>query len=421
LSEPPEKKHSWAKFHPEPGASRPPMAEAPRRPVPAKPSPQAFAALAPTRPSPAKPVVRAPQPTAPGGPPKVLPPPGQAANSPRREATTVVSDELAAALNKLAKEYAAPAVTDAPFVTALQREEEAKDRQREARLQLGKMAGVALVALVALHFTITRVVYRVPSPAALEAHVASLSAELLSHYSSARQPLQAGNVNYLLTDRINAHRIRYAASATLQLRKPLYVPASTNGTAAYRQLQESLQSARGRSLKFSLYAPGEGPQPPELPLLLQMAHRPGESVIVRVPFEAKRFGWSWRIEPAQIPLRVANRTLVGDSIERYEDAPYLIFGAPGSMAEVRRLIRQARAFIVGVTTSVQKQADFEAVVEPPPSPIADPAAGDPDAATKRPLTLEELTRLFDPNAPAIELPPQANPAPVAPGVSVPVP
>ncbi len=336
-----------------------------------------------------------------------------------------MSDELAAALKKLAAEYAAPAVTNAPFVTAMQRQEDSQARKRESRRRLLIVAAVVLVASVALHFTVTRVLYRMPTPEALAAHVQALPDEVLPYYSTNRQPLQPWAVVYAETDRVDDHRIRYSAEVTLRLRKPLYVPASTNGTAAYRQLQESLQLARQRDIKFTLFPPGEGPPHPELPLLLQMSHRFGESIVVRVPFEARRYGWGWRLMPAQIPLRSVNRSFTGDAIEYFGDAPYLIFGQSGSMAEVRLLIRQARVYIIAVAQEVQRHADVEAVAETPtpsPAPSPDAPAADPasELAEKPALTLEELTRLIDPNAPAVVAPataPDAAADPAAPATN----
>ena len=287
---------------------------------------------------------------------------------------TVASDNLAA-------EYAAPAMTDAPFVTAVQRQEEVREKKRASRFRLLKLAGVAAAALVALHFTVTRVLYRTPSPEDLEAHVLPLPDSVLPSYSSVRQPLHPGRVVYLETDRVDANRIRYAAEVTLRLRKPLYVPASTNGTQAYRQLQESLQLARQRDLKFSLFATGEGPPHPELPLLIQVSHRGGDAIVVRLPFEARRYGWQWRLQPPQLALRTANRSFAGVSIDYYAGSPYLIFGG-STMAAVRGLMREA------VAHEIQKRSNGEAVVDAPP--VADnPAAPDAPAAPKPPLTLED--------------------------------
>lgn len=125
--------------------------------------------------------------------------------------------------------------------------------------------------------------------------------------------------------------------------------------------------------------------------------------MVRLPFEARRYGWQWRLQPPLLALRTANRSFAGDSIDYYAGSPYLIFGG-STMAAVRGLMREA------VAHEIQKRSNGEAVVDAPP--VADnPAAPDAPAAPKPPLTLEELTRLFDPNAPAVEVPaaPAADP------------
>jgi hypothetical protein len=177
-------------------------------------------------------------------------------------------------------------------------------------------------------------------------------------------------------------------------------------------LQESLLAARQRELKFSLFPPGEGPTFPDLPMLIQVAHRAGDTVVIRVPFEARRFAWKWRIDPPLIALRTVNRTLVGDSIELYQDVPHLVFGAAGSMAEVRQLMRLARVYVVAVAQEIQKHADLQATVDKATTVEPDPnapaisaganAAADP--ANKAALSLDELQKLFDPNAPAVDLP-----------------
>jgi hypothetical protein len=409
LSDTPEKKHPWAKFRAPPGGSPAPKGDPPKRLPIAKPTPLPAKAV----PRPAVPKSPPTAATSPSSPPQaasaVPPPPTPPAVV---SAGTVVSDDLAAALNKLAAEYAAPAQTSAPFITAMQRQVEARERKREARRQLLKFGVLAAFTIIALHFTITRIIYRTPSPEALAARVETLPEALLPLYSTARQPLQVGSVVYAETDRVSPNRIRYAAEVTLRLRKPLYVPAVTNGTQAYRQLQQSLLVARQRELKFDLFPPGEGPPLPELPLLIQVSHRAGDTLVIRVPFEARRFAWKWRLAPPLIALRAANRAFVGDSIELYQDAPHLIFGAPGSMAEVRLLMRQARVYIVAVAQEIQKHADLQAVddtpspVQPNPDAPAVPAAGDvpADAANKPALSLEDLSRLFDPNAAAVDLP-----------------
>jgi hypothetical protein len=422
LSDTPEKNHPWAKFRAVPGGSPPPKAGPPQ----GLPRAKAIPLKTPVRPTVPNPPAAAPLP-----PPARPEAPGSSDAAATQKpvtpapAGTVVSDDLAAALNKLAVEYAAPTVTSAPFITAMQREVEARERKRESRRQLIKLGILAACAVIGLHITITRVLYRTPSVEALTATVETLPDALLPLYSTARQPLQPGSVFYTETDRVSANRIRYAAEVTLRLRKPLYVPAVTNGTAAYRQLQESLLAARQRELKFNLFPPGEGPTFPDLPMLIQVSHRAGDTVVIRVPFEARRFAWTWRIDAPLIALRSVNRTLAGDSIELYQGVPHLIFGAAGSMAEVRLLMRQARVYIVAVAQEIQKHADVQAIVEKPsasaldPNAPAVPAAGDPaaDPANKPALSLDELRKLFDPNAPAVDQPAAPTaPDPTSPAV-----
>ena len=65
-------------------------------------------------------------------------------------------------------------------------------------------------------------------------------------------------------------------------------------------LQESLQWAREQELKLAALTLSARPPPPELPRLLQLLHRAGEPVVVRVPFEATKVGWGWRIKPPQL-------------------------------------------------------------------------------------------------------------------------
>ena len=81
--------------------------------------------------------------------------------------------------------------------------------------------------------------------------------------------------------------------------------------------------------------------------------RAGGTIVVRVRFEARRFTWAWRLEPPGLALRSVNRTLAGDSLERYEASPYLVFGAPGTMVEIRQRMKKARDYIVSVAKEVQ--------------------------------------------------------------------
>lgn len=381
MSDPPDKKHPWAKYYRERGVARPPVADFVRR-----------------------------------APPKPVEPKKPAALREEKKAA-ILSAELADAV--AAVTAVTPGLTAAPFITAMQKEAVARELRRRARLRVARAAVIVVAGMLALHYSVTEIVYRTPTETALARHVRDLPAEVVRLYSSVEQPLQAGDVTVVETDRVSSRRIRYVALVTLVLRKPLYVPAVTNGTAAYRQLQESLQMARERDLKFNLFKPGQGPPP--LPLLVQVSHRVGETLIVRVPFQAKRFTWPWRMEPPVLGLRSVSRTLTGDSLERYAESPYLIFGAPGTAAEIRRRMKQARDYIMAVAKEVQQQADVEAVAEvPAPDPaMAAPADGAeptdraaaPDGAGPAEPALPEdaAPPVIDPDAPAIRLPPGLSP------------
>lgn len=225
-------------------------------------------------------------------------------------------------------------------------------------------------------------------------------------YSSARQPLQADGVTFEETDHVDSQRIRYAAEIKLTLRKPLYIPAVTNGTDAYRQLQERLQAARQRDLKFNIFLPGQGPPVPALPLLIQVSHHEGETIVARVPFEARRRGWRWRLLPPLVALRSANHPLIGDSLEHFASAPYLVFGDPNSRAEIRVLMKQATDYMYSVAKEVQKRSEVQAMVETPKPALAPDAVAVPaESATARADAAAQRRGgrpLFDPNAPAFD-------------------
>jgi len=338
VSEPPQKKHPWAKYYNERGAPRPPIGE-------------------------------------------VAPPPAAKASgdknaSPFRGGARRRSDirsELAAAV--AAVNAGMPGATAAPFITAMQKEALGREQRRRFRRRLALVGVAALAAAVAVHLAVTRFFYRAPSEVALEAFGGGIATSVGSFYSTRLQPLRLERVTIELTDRIDAQHLRYAALVRLALREPLYAPAITNGTAAYRQLQESLHAARARELKLHLFSPADAPPLPELPLLIQVSHRAGESIVVRVPFTAHRFDWRWRIDPARLALRSVDHTLDGDALERFATTPHLIFGAPGTLVEMRQRMRLARDYIIAVAKEAQKHPATETVADAP-------ATADPGAATK---------------------------------------
>jgi hypothetical protein len=144
-----------------------------------------------------------------------------------------------------------------------------------------------------------------------------------------------------------------------------------------------------------------------LPQLLQRTHQAGETITVRVPFIAKRFGWQWRLEQPHLALRAANRTLQGDSLERYAGTPFLIFGDAATLGDIRQRTKLANNYVMAVAKAVQRQADVQAVVEPTEPPtvaLADIVAqADDTRLADGPVNIEDRPAI-DPNAPAIVLP-----------------
>lgn len=360
MSEPPEKGHPWSNYYTERGATRPPKAD----------------------------LLRKPEPSAESAGPKP-------AN--RARETRPISDELAAAVEAATAEM--PGATAAPFISMMQREALARELRRQARVRWLIRGAIAAAVLIGLHFAITRFFYRAPSESALQDYADALTHAVVPLHSTSLQPLVPAGTVVTMTDHVSTNRIRYAAEVSLRLSQPLYIPAASNGTAAYRQMQQSLQYARERDLKFKIFEGKDGPAPPEMPLLIQVAHRAGERLTVRVPFEAKRFGWHWRIEPALLALRSTDRSFDGATIERFARSPYLIFGAPGTLGDMRRRIQSARAYIIALTKEVQKRADAEAIESPLDPAIAFMAAADPDAPA---VAVDPDAPAVNPDAPAVD-------------------
>lgn len=390
MSDAPEKHHPWSKYYSERGVSRPPIA-ALRKP----PEPEAGRAEEASA-----------SPADSGG--------ARARNPP---VSKELADAVAAATSGL------PGTTAAPFITVMQREVVARELRRHARVRWARRGAIAVLTIVALHFAVTRLFYRAPSDGALDAYAKALARTVLPLHSTPQQPLVIAGAVVTLTDHASANRIRYAAEVNLRLAQPLYVPAVSNGTINYRQMQQSLHIAREKELRFKLFAGKQAPGAPEMPLLIQVAHRAGESVTVRVPFEARRFGWHWRLEPAQLALRTVNRSFDGTTIERYAHVPHLIFGAPGTLADMRLRTQLARAYILAVANQIQRRADHEAidafVVDPaiadlPAADAGGPATQQPAGGGPKPIdpdtpAFDPDASAVDPNAPAVQLPPAPTP------------
>lgn len=404
VSDAPEEKNPQATFGAKPGGAHPrPVTPAWRAtaqpPAPALRAPGAKAApLVKLKPRP-----MAPPPPPPASPPPVPPPASPpagrtAGGDAARERGPAVSDELAAALAKLATEYAPLPMTSTPFASVKEKEAEAKELRLRRRKWLAKVGASLVVALGLLLFLITRLIFDRPTESALEAEVAGTAQALILQHSSGDRPLELIRAVPILREKIDSSHLRYGAEVTMRLRVPLYGPALSNGTVSYRQMQESLEWARNLKLKHNFFPRNDGPPVPALPRLIQLIHRAGETMTVRVPFEAKRFGWIWRIRPAQLSSQSVDRRFEGLRIERFHDAPYLIFGVSETMPEIRNRMKAARVFVTAVAKEVQRNADAAAVAEPT-APAGSGLPIDPD---KPAVEADKALPPFDPNKPAVE-------------------
>lgn len=384
--------HPWAKFYTERGLTRPPLADLARRSAGKVRTNTAGARAVPTA-----------------------------------DTRPAISPELAAAIAAVTAQNTIAGSTAMPFITAWQKEAVTREMKRRSRLRLARIALAAVAGVVALHLAVTRVIYPAPTEAALQARVQPLPERVLPLVSSARQPMQIEKVAITQSDAIGTNHRRYVASVTLRLSKPLYVAAATNGTEAYRRAQEAVYRASEQRLRNNLVAGADAPKQPLLPLLLQRSHQAGEAIVVRVPIHARRFGWQWRIEEPAVALHTVNRTLEGDSLDRYAATPHLIFGGVGTLAEIRQRVKLANEYVLAVTREIQRYANVEAVapdsaVPASAGPIQDRVADSPAVAgladqpavaflpadRARPMVPVEERPAFDPNAPAVVLPELAS-------------
>ncbi len=325
-----------------------------------------------------------------------------------------VSDELARVLATIASENAAPSVSSAPFYTAQQRTVALQQNRRRRQLKFARIAACLVFGFVVLHLAITRILLRTPADHQLEARAQAVATGVLPFYSTASVPLHVDGATVELQDRVDGTHLRFLVRVTLRLRQPLFAPANSNGTAAYRTAQHSLESARLLEKKLA-GQPVTLPLPPEMPPLLQLVHRAGEPVVVTVPLDAERFGWSWRFRPVRWENRRGELAFTGSSRDRFAASPHLIFNAPGVPALVREKTKAARNYIIAVMQAVRKIAEVEAAVEPTvatalvnPDAIALPAFADPDAPAV-PVTV-------DPDAPALPAPVDPDAPAITPGL-----
>ena len=335
-------------------------------------------------------------------------PTAQTADKPAALQDSPVSDDLASALASLAKEYAPVAAGSMPFLSVKDKEAEVRALRRKAMRKLGKIVLWVLGGLVISYFLIGFLFYRRPSDDELQAAVNETAKAVLLLETNELCPLAIESAEPILREIMDSRHVRYYAEITLRLRQSLYSPTQSNGTVVYDMLRESLRLAESQELKFNFFALGAGPKPPVLPRLIQLVHRVGERMVVRVPIETERFGWRWRLKPGSLANRAVNRTFSGEILDAFDDVPYLIFGLPSTMPDIRARTKAAQEFITAVAREIQKHADVEAVAAPDEAAVPALVTG-AESATVNGLP-------FDPDKPAVLPGTSAKPGQAPPGL-----
>lgn len=231
------------------------------------------------------------------------------------------------------------------FLSPQQREELNSRARRRARWSLLRTAVIALAALVTLHFIAGYTLLREPSASSLDQVARALAPEILRLYSSADQPLEIFDVQAKIQAHPQTDEVSCVAEVTLRLREPLFAPAESNGTDLYRSHAAAIALAEAEAARRGLYTHGNAPVPPLLPKVLRTAHRTGETLTVEIPFNAQRFGWSWRYSPAAIERRSVSRTFAGAALAQHGSGPVLLLDSPGAQAGIRELTRAAKDYL----------------------------------------------------------------------------
>jgi len=239
---------------------------------------------------------------------------------------------------------------------AQQRAEEATQQRRRAEmLGLVRLFALALGGVVALMLAVEAVQFWAndrPPERALREETARVAAEVLRRTAVPGQPVRLQSAEAEWLGRPGRGRADYAIVVTLELRVPLYAPADSNGVQAYLQMQRSLTDAHRRMMERGLFAARpELAHPPVLPSLIAQTHRAGDRMVMRVPLEAVRGGWSWRLTAEPQRMRVAGRIFQGEELAR-QPQPHLVFGAPGVREEMRRLLQEGRRYILAVNAAM---------------------------------------------------------------------
>lgn len=234
-------------------------------------------------------------------------------------------------------------------------ERETEERRRAEALGLVRLLGWALAGLVAFVLLIEAVQFFAndrPPADQLQAEADRVGAEVLRLVTVPGQPLALAEARAEFFGTPARGRADYDLVVTIELRAPLYAPADSNGVQPYLQLQRSLRDAHTRMLERGLFLRhAELSHPPVLPPVIALTHRAGDRIVCKVPLEAARGAWSWRLVSRLERRRDGGRRFAGEELER-QPATRLIFGAPGTREEMRRLMGEARAYILAVNAAL---------------------------------------------------------------------
>jgi hypothetical protein len=209
-------------------------------------------------------------------------------------------------------------------------------------------AAAAVVLVVAGYQLLQQLFNRVPSESALTSLGAEVGATLRQRHSSEAQPLEFAEARPVLQGEVTGGRARYEFSVTLRLREPLFAPAESNGTQAYRDLQRTVFDLQGRLVQSRLYSVRPDlAVPPTLPLLLARTHRAGERLTVVLPVAAVRRVWGWQLAPQWEQARMITPPLHGTVLAQ-QPARHLIFGTADGREAMAQLQRAARDYVLQV-------------------------------------------------------------------------
>lgn len=208
-------------------------------------------------------------------------------------------------------------------------------------------AGLVLVLVLAFEFLQFLTNDR-PAEKSLQREAARVGEAMLAHYAAPGQPIAVQSVEAEFVDAPGKGRANYHLLVTLELLAPLYAPADSNGAQAYLQLQRATADAQQRVLaSAALRTRAALLSPPSLPPLIAQTHRRGERLTIRVPLEAQRHGLRWELTTRPERRRALSPRFNGETMDR-QPQPNLVFGAPASRDEMRRLQAEARDFILAV-------------------------------------------------------------------------